>query len=174
MPQLLSLVALALARGAAGGAIAAFSTTSLDGSFWTATAPASGAAVAATVPGDLVSFLSASGSITDPWLDLTWREQAGQWDLQAWTLTRLFASPAQPPSGDTWLVLDSVKMAASIYLNGQLLGEASNQHVRYVFPVGALLLPAGGSNNLSIAFPPTVADARNDAGRFMGASGGCE
>jgi len=47
-----------------------------------------------------------------------------------------------------------------------------NQHRRFVFSVGALLAPPGAPNELRVAFPPTVSDARNDNGRFMGASGG--
>jgi len=69
-------------------------------------------------------------------------------------------------------VFESIKMAANITLNGVALGEAVNQHVRYSFNVQSLLLPPGEENTLTVSFPPTVEDLRNDGGRFMGASGG--
>ena len=145
---------------------------SLDSSAWTLTS-SSGDVIQAIVPGDVVSALSASGRIAStPWYDLTWREQAGLWDLQAWTYALQFTAPfSTPPGGDVWLVLDGVKLAADVFFNNASLGFTANQHLRYVFSVGALLAP-GALNVLTVSFPPPVADVRNDNGRFMGASGG--
>jgi hypothetical protein len=152
--------------------ISGTSFVTLDGSSWVASSSEGGDSVQAVVPGDIVSALSAQGRIPEsPWLDLTWREQAGLWDLQTWTFTRTFASPAATGSA-TLLVFDSIKMAANITLNGVFLGEAVNQHVRYTYSVQGILLPPGEENSLQVTFPPTVADARNDNGRYMAASGG--
>lgn len=145
---------------------------SLDSSAWMLTS-SSGDVIQAVVPGDVVSALSASGRIASPWLDLTWREQAGLWDLQSWTYTLQFTSPfSTPPGGDVLLVLEGVKLAADVFFNNASLGFTANQHLRYVFSVGALLVAPGAPNVLTVSFPPTVADVRNDNGRFMGASGG--
>jgi len=125
------------------------------------------------VPGDVISALSESGVIADPWLDLTWRQEAGRWDLATWSFAAAFASPAWAAAGSTLLVLDSVKMAADVALNGQVLGAATSQHLRYSWDVSALLQPPGGGDNeLNVTFLPTVADTRNDDGRFQGCSGG--
>ncbi len=73
------------------------------------------------------------------------------------------------------LVLDGVKMAADVYLNGQLVsGEGvTDQHLRYSFDVtSALLRDPGQSNNLTVYFPLPSTDARNDEGRFAACSGG--
>ena len=171
-----ALAAALAARGCAADLpIAADSLLSLDGAAWTAQSSAGGAAIAASVPGDVVSDLAAAGVIRSPWLDLTWRDEAGRWDLASWTYSVTFATPASwaPGAGaETLLVFDSVKMAASVTLNGASVGNATSQHLRYAFPVGALLAAPGAQNELLVVFPPTVEDARNDAGRFAGCSGG--
>jgi len=178
-PPLLSLLLLLLAalppRCAADLPIASDASLSLDGELWTAQSSAAGeAAIAARVPGDVVTDLAAAGVIRSPWLDLTWRDEAGRWDLNAWTYAAAFTTPAgwSAASGETFLVFDSVKMAADVALNGEAVGSVTSQHLRYAFPVGALLAAPGASNALAVVFPPTVSDTRNDAGRFMGCSGG--
>lgn len=144
---------------------------SLDGSAWVGTS-SSGATIPALVPGDLISDLARAGVIPDPWFDLTWRDQAGLWDLHAWNFTRDFPTPASAAAGATLLVFDSIKMAATVRLNGAVLGTATSQHLRYSYDVTPLLAPQGGSNTLSVAFQPTLSDTLNDEGRFQGCSGG--
>ena len=166
--------AAAAAVACAGEArVAGDSLQLLDGA-WTATSDAAGAVpVPAVVPGDLISDLARAGVIPDPFFNLTWRDEAGRWDLAAWTFTSSFATPSWAAAGaSTLLVFDSVKMAADIVLNGAPLGAATSQHLRYSYDVSALLAPAGGSNTLSVAFPATVSDTRNDDGRYQGCSGG--
>jgi beta-mannosidase len=151
----------------------------LDGLAWSAVS-SSGLRVPAQVPGDLLSDLARAGVIADPWKDLTWRQQAGLWDTHSWNFTVSFHTPAAwASSGATLLVFDSVKMAGDITLNGAALGAATSQHLRYVYDVSQLLLappPSSSSrtaaNSLTVAFPPTVSDTRNDFGRFQGCSGG--
>ena len=167
--------AAAVAVAFAGEArVAGDSLQLLDGASWTATSDVKGAApIPAVVPGDLISDLARAGVIADPFFNLTWRDEAGRWDLAAWTFARTFATPSWAAAGaSTLLVFDSVKMAADIALNGAPLGEATSQHLRYSYDVSALLAPAGGSNTLSVAFPATVSDIRNDDGRYQGCSGG--
>jgi hypothetical protein len=146
----------------------------LDGLAWSALS-SSGLRVPAQVPGDLLSDLARAGVIADPWKDLTWRQQAGLWDTQAWNFTVSFPTPAAwASSGATLLVFDSVKMAGDITLNGAALGAATSQHLRYAYDVSQwLLAPSSAApNSLTVSFPPTVSDARNDLGRFQGCSGG--
>ena len=45
-------------------------------------------------------------------------------------------------------MLDGVKMAAGVWLNGVYLGTMQDQFLRVTFPVRALLAPAGSSNTL--------------------------
>jgi hypothetical protein len=169
----LSAAAVAAVAFAGEARIAGDALLLLDGT-WTATSDAVGAApVPALVPGDLISDLARAGVIDDPWHNLTWRVEAGRWDLAAWNVSRSFATPGWSAAGvSTLLVFDSVKMAANITINGVALGAATSQHLRYEFDVSALLAPAGGANSISVAFPATVDDTRNDDGRYQGCSGG--
>jgi hypothetical protein len=171
-----ALLLLAGAARASDPPIAADARLSLDGPLWTAT-PASdpGSAIAATVPGDLISDIAASGAVANPWLDLTWRAEAARWDLESWAYSTRFATPAGWAAGagaETWLVLDSVKMAADVALNGRALGAATSQHLRYAIAASGALAAPGADNELTLTFAPTTQDARNDAGRYMGCSGG--
>lgn len=67
-----------------------------------------------------------------------------------------------------WLVFDSVKMGAWVWLNGVYLGAVQDQFLRFRFDVGAVLKPTG--NTLSVTFPPSN-DTINDQARWMGCSG---
>ncbi len=60
------------------------------------------------------------------------------------------------------LVLDGVKMAADVSLNGQTIASVADQFLRVTIPVNNLQ----PLNTLSVAFPPS-SDPRNNAGRFM-------
>lgn len=160
-----SLVALADAIGLRDVPPAADTIMYLDGPLWTASSD-SGDTIAVTVPGEIISDLQVAGRIPDPWLNLAWRANAYLWDNHSWTYSTSFSAPVS--AGSTWLVFDGVKMAADIVLNGASVGSTINWAQRYVFPVSL----ASGINNLSITFPPTISDTRNDNGRYMGCSGG--
>lgn len=92
-----------------------------------------------------------------------------------WTYTKSFPSPPPPPAGTppgtaTLLVLDGVKMPATVSVNGVPVGHTTNQFLRYTFDVTAALhAPGGPPNALALAF-----DSADDTteGRFMASSGG--
>jgi beta-mannosidase len=162
------LLRYAAAAGLQDAPIVVDEVTYLDGLGWTASDGAS-TDIRATVPGDLISDLEAAGLVGDPWLDLTWRAESHLWDLRTWTYSRAFTAPRR--GGAVWLMFDGVKLAANVSLNGVQLGEVTSQFVRYRFDVTTLLRAGPDANTLSVAFPPTPTDARNDAGRFMPCSG---
>jgi len=151
---------------------------SLSGEGWVARSGDGALAVAATVPGDVVTDLFRAGVVADPLLDVNWRDQSGAWARAGgFRYERAFAiapGSALDRAPSALLVLDGVKMAADVFLNGAPLSGAGvvDQHLRYEFEVGALLARGGASNNLTISFPDPRGDARNDEGRFMACSGG--
>jgi hypothetical protein len=49
-----------------------------------------------------------------------------------------------------------------------VLGNTTNQHLRYTFLVGQYLQPQGSANTLSVRFERDIANG----GRFMACSGG--
>ena len=92
-----------------------------------------------------------------------WAKESG------WSFTRVFdyrtvASPS------VLLVLDGVKMAADVYLNGVHLGGLADQHLRYEFEIIHVLRAT--ANNITIHIPLPSHDVRNDEGRYAACSGG--
>ena len=65
------------------------------------------------------------------------------------------------------MVMDGVKMGACVSLDGTLLGQTTNQWLRYSWPVSQLLRP-GKEHELQVSFDATV----DTHGRFMACSGG--
>lgn len=171
----LHLPARCAAEGTRDAPIVADAIQYLDSALWTAT-NAEGLAIRATVPGDVVSDMHAAGLIPDPWLDLTWRQYAGLWDSTTLAYSTTFSSPPAAAGARVWLVFDGVKMAATLSLNGKWLGNATNQFIRYRFDVTDVLAAGPGANTLSVEFPPTSEDPRNDEGgtnlRWAAYSGG--
>jgi beta-galactosidase/beta-glucuronidase len=131
-----------------------------------------------TVPGDLVSDLQAAGWIGDPLFSTNFRNSTF-WHGQIWTYRTTFdaasmlssLSPASrgssSPNEDVVLVMDGVKLGARVSLNGHVLGEASDQFVRYTWSVGALLNHQG-PNQLAVEFDESI----SCDGRYMACSGG--
>ena len=151
---------------------------SLSGEGWVARSGDGVLEFAGTVPGDVVTDLARAGVIADPLLDVNWRDQSSVWARgggfryeRSFSVVRGSALDYAPSA---LLVLDGVKMAADVFLNGVLLSGAGvvDQHLRYEFEVGALLARAGAVNNLTIALAAPSSDVRNDAGRYMASSGG--
>jgi len=99
------------------------------------------------------------------------------WNGQKWSYSTTFSSPAMGLGGHgrgtpstTLLVFEGIKMGASVVLNGVVLGNATDQFVRYSFPVPPPLLRTAtqGENRLEVVFDRTI----GTNGRFMAASGG--
>ena len=91
------------------------------------------------------------------------------WDASNWTYSTAFdLSPSTSAGTDVWLVLDGVKMAADVWVNGQYVGFTADQFLRYTWPVKQYLKPSG--NVLTITFTTSL-DPRNTEARFMGCTG---
>eukprot|EP00663_Eupelagonemidae_sp_cell21sb_P007441 gene7441-6935_t len=118
--------------------------------------------IPATVPGDLVTDLENEGLIPDPLTDSNFRN-ASMWNGPLWKYKKGFARPAA--AGEVLLVFEGIKMGAQISLNGVALGNATDQFVRWIFPVGQMLK---ASNEIEVAFDRRI----SAGGRFMAASGG--
>jgi beta-mannosidase len=125
--------------------------------------------IPATVPGDLVSDLQASGLIADPLVDTNFlnRTAAALWNADGWKYTTEFEVTADlMASGDVQLTFESVKAGAYANLNGHNLGHLDTQFMRFSFPVHGLLRQ--GTNNLSVTFAVAV----DTHGRYMTCTGG--
>ena len=128
-------------------------------------------AMNASVPGDVISDLEAAGLISDPWFETNWRDDAGTW-FRKWRYSTTFAlAPAEAErlrgGAEVFAVFDGIKMGATIELDGHAVGVATDQWLRYSFPISKLLRP-GATHELSVTFD----NALDTHGRYMGCSGG--
>jgi hypothetical protein len=155
--------------------------SSSAGTSWQATSTLHGLTVPATVPGDLISDLQRAGVVGDPFYELGWlntttpgAQGAPLWDTGTWQYSAAFSlsaglAAALAGGGTPYLVLDGVKMAADVAVNGVPCGAVVNdQFLRFAFPLPAL---QAANNNVTLTFT-TSRDPRNAEGRFSGASGG--
>ena len=159
------------------GDVAKSPPTYLDGDMWTASSTVAAFTVASSVPGDLVTDLATAGRVGDPLHGVNWREQSSVWAREGgWSFARVFdysTARVESSVSSVLLVLDGVKMAADVYLNGvRVSGEAglADQHLRYEFEIASVLRRT--ENNLTIHIPLPSHDARNDEGRYAACSGG--
>jgi beta-mannosidase len=144
----------------------------LDGDNWVAThsdvnatgppslpPPAAwGSPVPAKVPGDILTDLESAGG-PDPYFNITWRdpEFIRTWNEGVWTYSTNFSSPAGAAT-QFLLVFDGIRMGAMISLNGQFLGNATDQFVRYTFDIDCSVLACGEKQNtLTVAFGHALA-----------------
>ena len=145
--------------------IAASAIQSLDGQ-WNASLPSRALTVAATVPGDLISDLQRAGVVADPLRDINWLDNrsVALWNATGWHYSREFVVEDQQTSSGAFLVFDSIKMGATVAVNGRVVGTAKSQFMRYVFPVDL----KAGANTVSVHFN----DTDNHSGRYMACTGG--
>lgn len=113
--------------------------------------------------------LQMAGKVLDPLSSSNHKNpsQVQWWNGVSYTYAKNFSVTAAVRAGvNVRLVLSSVKMGATVSINGHKLGNTTNQFLRYIFDVGPLL--TSGQNTLSVRFDRSI----DTGGRFMAASGG--
>lgn len=162
-------------------ALQPFYLDSSSGLRWTASNAETGLSIPATVPGDLITDLAKAGLTGgDPLYELNFVPEGTNttalWEQGQWNFTTSFAVPSTwlgSTTDEVLLVLDGIKMAADLSLNGFSLGFTNDQFLRYVFPVKSLLSPSSSNNNsLTVSFTPSIKDTRNNEARWAAMSGG--
>ena len=114
--------------------------------------------IAGSVPGDLLTDLQNAGVIPDPLFEDNFLTNASVWADSVWTYSKSFTVP----SGRSWLVFDGIKMGATIRVDGNIIGNATDQFRRLSFDV------APGRHTLQVVFDPRI----EVDGRFMACTGG--
>lgn len=139
------------------------SLNSIDGARWTLRATdgpidatIAGRSIPATVPGEVQLDLLAAGIIDDPFDGANEKVQAwiGYCD---WEYSTTFTWAANGADRHD-LVADGLDTAATITLNGTVVGRTQNQHRGYRFDVASLLVE--GENELVVAFRSPIEFAR--------------
>ena len=114
-----------------------------------------------TVPGDILTDLERAGLVTDPYFNTTWQAPGfiKAWNDGVWTYSTTFdcsasVSGASASGGggggggapeNQLLVFDGIRMGAMIKVNGMLLGNATDQFLRYEFALDASQLHPTGN-----------------------------
>jgi beta-mannosidase len=135
----------------------------LDG-MWKANNDALGLSINAGVPGDLLTDLQTAGLIGDPLYELNFKNSS-LWTNYTWTYETGIYLPLSfvDNSQELLLVFDGIKMGANILVNGKQVGTATDQFLRYSFPLKALDVLVDGFNLFQIQFDPSL----DVDGRFM-------
>jgi hypothetical protein len=152
--------------------------------------------VPARIPGDVLSDLERADIIGDPYYERNFLTQRRVWmgplshdnssmlerRTRTWTYTTDFELDAMNSNDTFLLVLEGVKMGASVAVNGIVLGNVTDQFLRYQFVLNSSVLARGSHeptsihrrelnvprHHLSISFDPLI----ETDGRFMACSGG--
>lgn len=112
----------------------------------------------AQVPGNVELDLQRAGTLPDPFFgnNIFALRPYESWD---WWYEREFDLSENGGSGSWDLVLEGVDCLATIWLNGQLVGQSANALVPHRFAIGPLLNP-GTSNRLTIHLASALEAAR--------------
>jgi hypothetical protein len=124
------------------------------------------------VPGDLLTDLQLAGKIGDPLFELVFKN-ATLWDSNAWVYSTTFSvaehATTAAAGATTVLVFDGIKMGATVKVNGEVVGIAADQFLRYTFAIKPALLRSGvGANTVEVVFDKSV----SCGGRWMACTGG--
>ncbi|MBE6379960.1 MAG: hypothetical protein E7047_03435 [Lentisphaerae bacterium] len=114
-----------------------------------------------TVPGDVNAALCELGILPDPHIGMQFREYYPN-SARSWVYIREFDKPQFDDNAE--LIFEGITGAATVYLNGQKLGEARNAHYPHRFDVTTGLIE--GKNQLKVIFEPiekSIGAARRDA-----------
>eukprot|EP01060_Flectonema_neradi_P011083 TRINITY_DN18146_c0_g1_i2.p1 TRINITY_DN18146_c0_g1~~TRINITY_DN18146_c0_g1_i2.p1 ORF type:complete len:922 (+),score=158.51 TRINITY_DN18146_c0_g1_i2:45-2768(+) len=137
------------------------SITYLDGS-WDLTAN-TGDKLTGIVPGDILTDLQNAGSIEDPLFENNFKNNS-EWTNKTWTYTKTFTATQQDVDSGMLIVFEGIKMSASISLNGEHIGQALDQFLRYDYELKNIKV---GTNVISVTFDGGPLD-----GRWMACTGG--
>ena len=118
------------------------------------------------VPGEVHVDLLRSGIIPDPYYALNANDV--QWiEDKEWWYKRTFDVDEDFLQTKTFLVFDGLDTFATVYVNGQQVGEASNMFIPHRFDVTELVKL--GRNAVAVKFAPTAKIAeRMDYSKYMG------
>jgi len=120
--------------------------------------------ISATVPGCVHTDLLAAGLIEDPYLARN--ELKCDWIGRSdWRYTLTFSADTQLMNEERIaLVFDGLDTIARIELNGRIVGESADMHLRSRFDVKALL--RSGGNELSVTFASPLKYAQRKSAEF--------
>ncbi len=114
--------------------------------------------VDAQVPGDITADLHRAGKIAEPYFGMNHRKVDWIEECDFTYTTQIHADSWLLSQESVLLVFDGVDTFASIFLNGNLLGETENMFLRYQYEIAGFLHE--GENSLTVEMHSTRAKMR--------------
>ena len=132
--------------------------------------------IPATVPGDLISDLVEANLLEEPYYETNFQRNTSLWSGRVWNYTTTFSlddASFDADAEEILLIFDGIKMGANVFVNGVQLGTATDQFLRYSFPLVASGILDSDFNlrkrhTVTVSFDPEI----TTDGRFMACSGG--
>ena len=132
--------------------------------------------IPATVPGDLISDLVEANLLEEPYFETNFQRNTSLWSGRVWNYTTTFSlddASFDADAEEILLIFDGIKMGANVFVNGVQLGTATDQFLRYSFPLVASGILDSDFNlrkrhTVTVSFDPEI----TTDGRFMACSGG--
>jgi len=115
--------------------------------------------VPATVPGTVELDLLAAGRIADPMIG-SQVYLLRKYEGYQWCYSRRFPSPALAQGQRLQLHFGGIDCLASIWLNGQHVGEADNMLIEHAYDITEFL-SKGGDNEIQVILRSAVIEAQN-------------
>jgi beta-galactosidase/beta-glucuronidase len=120
--------------------------------------------------GDIITDLYKASLVGDPIYGTNWLDYSKTWGGSQWNyVTQFTLDQSFSSASEVYLTFDGIKMGATISFNGQTLGVANDQFVRFSFPVKRFLRQ---SNLLIVSFGANFGRNIDVQGRFMACTGG--
>lgn len=116
--------------------------------------------VEAIVPGNVELDLSKHGILPE---DLFFGDnilKLREYEAYQWWYSREFSTPIWSEESETELVFEGLDTFAKIWINGILVGEASNSMISHTFSVGRVLKKDGSPNLIQIQLRSPIAAAK--------------
>lgn len=115
--------------------------------------------IAASVPGNVELDLLAAGKIKDPMIGSN-VYSLRQYEGYQWCYARNFAGPVLKPGQRLQLFFRGIDCLATIWLNGQRVGESDNMLIEHGFDITELVRKGEG-NELQVILRSAVIEAQN-------------
>jgi beta-mannosidase len=116
--------------------------------------------IPAAVPGNVELDLQHAGVLHDPFVGLN-AESLRPYEFHQWWYERDVATPELEAGDRIELVFEGLDCFATVWLNGECIGETANAMIAHRFDVTKLLEPAGQNNRLTVRLRSPINAVRN-------------
>lgn len=122
--------------------------------------------IAVRVPGSVLGALLHEGLIEDPFYRDN-EKKAREVLYDDYTFTKTFAFPKEKVGKASWLFIEGIDTAAKIYINGCLIAEVCDMHLRQRIRLDNALLKEDNEIRVEFTSPYTYINEYDHQGRYL-------